>query len=396
MSSTSAARRKILDTLYSLQRRKTVLPTGSNCLLDNHTSFGQSSRARKSLSNKVERDLTTPRSIPHVSKPKVTRYSISTNAVPISLAPFFLRKDLLRLQGPNKVVRAHYDVATYEEYDDYLINDVFRGNHKGIYSIITGQQYTNLSIEKKVEDVSPKSDLVVVLDMDECIIHSQFLTSVRDSENKYRQYEYGRPPSQAFTHDDEPESIIPSSCESFRLCLSDGDHVHVNKRPNLDHFLKQVTSRYETYIFTAAMEVYAAPLLDRLDPDGNMFAGRFYREHCTFEKTLGVYVKDLNNIKLDRSREEINSTNNLEGMVTRFDDKRVVLVDNNPYSFLANPTNGILVSNFYDDAKDDTLQAVIELLSELDSVEDVRPVLDEKFGLQDALKEVTKIQGFWN
>lgn len=122
----------------------------------------------------------------------------------------------------------------------------------------------------------------------------------------------------------------------------------------------------------------------------------FYREHCTFEKTLGVYVKDLNNIKLDRSREEINSTNNLEGMVTRFDDKRVVLVDNNPYSFLANPTNGILVSNFYDDAKDDTLQAVIELLSELDSVEDVRPVLDEKFGLQDALKEVTKIQGFWN
>ncbi len=68
----------------------------------------------------------------------------------------------------------------------------------------------------------------------------------------------------------------------------------------------------------------------------------------------------------------------------------MVLVDNNPYSFIANPQNGILVSNFYDDPKDDTLQAVIELLNELDSVDDVRPVLNEKFGLEDALKEIAR------
>ena len=72
------------------------------------------------------------------------------------------------------------------------------------------------------------------------------------------------------------------------------------------------------------------------------------------------------------------------------DERRVVLVDNNPLSFLPNPSNGILVSSFYDDPKDDTLEAVMELLHELDGSDDVRPILDDKFGLKDALEDVVK------
>ena len=168
------------------------------------------------------------------------------------------------------------------------------------------------------------------------------------------------------------------------------------------------------------MEVYAKPVLDRLDPKWDMFAGRFYREHCTFDPELGVYVKDLGNIKQiqmnGRGHDEhghghghMHGHGHGHGQPTQssqpsqpsqpttiFNDKRVVLVDNNPYSFLANPQNGVLVSNFYDDPKDDTLQAVIELLQELDTVEDVRPVLHGKFGLQDALREVRKSSlGSW-
>lgn len=232
-----------------------------------------------------------------------------------------------------------------------------------------------------------ESDLVVVLDMDECIIHSQFLTLAGDAENSYRQYEEGRPTSSTIEHQEEPECIIPTSCESFRLTLAEGDIVHVNKRPNLDNFLKEVTNRYKTYIFTAALEVYASPLLDTLDPDKNMFAGRFYRENCTYDSSLGVFVKDLNNIvRKGKSNIDADSPEPI------FNEKKVVLVDNNPYSFLANPKNGILVSNFYDDPKDDTLQAVLNLLHELDTVEDVRPILDEKFGLREALKEVSNTQ----
>ena len=72
-----------------------------------------------------------------------------------------------------------------------------------------------------------------------------------------------------------------------------------------------------------------------------------------------------------------------------------MLVDNNPLSFLANPSNGILVSNFYDDPKDATLDAVLELLQELDGEDDVRPVLEERFGLKDALRDVSRNSGAW-
>jgi len=240
---------------------------------------------------------------------------------------------------------------------------------------LNDEEYTfangnNLSHHLDTVDKSPsnkyESDLVVVLDLDECLVHSQFLSS----EVEYRQYE-DRPQAQAFRNDDEPESIFASACESFRMSLPDGDLVHVNKRPNLDTFLQEVTSRYETHIFTAAMEVYASPLLDKLDPARTMFHKKHFRDSCSYMPSHGVYVKDLKS-----------------ALEQQYNRKRVVLVDNNPMSFIANPKNGILVSNFYDDPKDDTLRAVLELLEELEEEDDVRPLLHDKFGLKDALKEV--------
>ena len=49
----------------------------------------------------------------------------------------------------------------------------------------------------------------------------------------------------------------------------------------------------------------------------------------------------------------------------------------------------------YDDPKDATLEAVLELLHELDEAEDVRPVLDSKFGLKDALRDVVRSSNSW-
>lgn len=233
------------------------------------------------------------------------------------------------------------------------------------------------------------SDLIVVLDMDECLIHSRFLS---DQAVDYRQDE-NRPGSAAFG---EEESIIHSACESFRVALPDGDFVQVNKRPNLDLFLREVTSRFETYVFTAAMEVYASPVLDVLDPSGDMFRGRLYREQCTYDEVLNVYTKDLCNVLRHRRALQHADGHGLAGDPGGgfiCDERRVVLVDNNPVSFIPNPSNGILVSNFYDDPKDDTLEACMELLLELDETEDVRPLLDGKFGLKDALEDVAYAGG---
>jgi TFIIF-interacting CTD phosphatase-like protein len=172
-------------------------------------------------------------------------------------------------------------------------------------------------------------------------------------------------------------------------------------------------------------------VLNQLDPTGDMFRGRFYREHCRYDPDLGVYAKDVCDVLRMRQRmirynddddddvgegygmdgygydeaayhdeqrnnhgmnlfSSLYANNNNSSNSTSCDVRRVVLVDNNPLSFLPNPSNGILVSSFYDDPKDDTLEAVMELLHELDESDDVRPILDDRFGLRDALDDVTK------
>ena len=148
-----------------------------------------------------------------------------------------------------------------------------------------GRNLTRRSINQNILEhrrFASKSDLIVVLDMDECLIHSQFL-SMKD--DLYRQKEA------------RPDKISTKTIESFRITLPDGDIVQVNKRPHLDEFLQKVSSRFETHIFTAAMEVYARPVLDKLDPHGTIFSKRFYRNFCTQNTELGCYVKDLEEIR---------------------------------------------------------------------------------------------------
>jgi Dullard-like phosphatase family protein len=203
-----------------------------------------------------------------------------------------------------------------------------------------------------------ESDLVVVLDMDECLIHSQFLQG----------------PGAKFAHQvrrANGTALGECAVDTFDIELPDGELVKVHERPFLHDFLRQVSDKYETHIFTAAMEVYAKPVLKKLDPRGDIFTACWYRESCQLDSSVGAYVKNLGFCWDDEQL------------------KRTVLVDNNPLSFLANPQNGILVSSFYNDHKDTTLPAVMDLLHELDQEEDVRPVLDARFRLRQALDELS-------
>jgi len=234
---------------------------------------------------------------------------------------------------------------------------------------------------EKNEDTNNKtrtyeSDLVVVLDMDECLIHSQFL------EGPGAKYAHQVQQNGSSSSHDDAGSI--KSVDTFNITLPDGEQVLVHERPHLHEFLREVSSKYETHIFTAAMEVYAKPVLKMLDPHGEIFSGIWYRESCQLDSNMGAYVKNLGLF--------CESYDNDEERQQRLN--RTVLVDNNPLSFLANPEHGILVSSFYDDCRDTTLPAVLALLHELEDVQDVRPVLDEKFRLRQALDDISRGRPF--
>jgi hypothetical protein len=119
-----------------------------------------------------------------------------------------------------------------------------------------------------------ESDLVVVLDMDQCLIHSTFFEP------------------------HEPMTPAPDGIDSFTIFSPDGRRapIRVNKRPWVDDFLRAVTSRFETHVFTAATKEYANPILNVLDPTGIMLTKRWYRSSCSYYAKRRAYVKKLTRI----------------------------------------------------------------------------------------------------
>lgn len=136
-------------------------------------------------------------------------------------------------------------------------------------------------------------------------------------------------------------------------------HVTVFERPGLHEFLSQAAEFAELILFTAGLEGYARPLVDRIDSEGR-FSLRLYRP-STVSTEYREHVKDLSCLRRDLSR--------------------VVIIDNNPFSFLLQPLNGIPCLPFSPAQPSDNqlLDVLLPLLKHLALEKDVRPVLHEKF-----------------
>ena len=170
--------------------------------------------------------------------------------------------------------------------------------------------------------------------------------------------------------------------------------VIINKRPGLDDFLQKASQKFNLFAFTASESFYCNPLLDCIDKSC-VFLDRFSRSDCT---KLGdnVFTKDLSKI-MPRMREKYGCTRTSRGVESALSQedaffKRTVLVDNNPFSFVPQPRNGIPVVSWYNDLRDNALQKVIEFLDGIDKLDDVRPFLDQQFHVDATLKRFQAMQ----
>ncbi|CAL9145378.1 uncharacterized protein LOC135629684 [Musa acuminata AAA Group] len=137
------------------------------------------------------------------------------------------------------------------------------------------------------------------------------------------------------------------------------NHVTVFERPGLQEFLQQISEFADLVLFTAGLEDYARPLVDKIDVE-NRFSLRLYRP-ATVSTEYRDHVKDLSCLSKDLSR--------------------TVIVDNNPFSFLLQPLNGIPCVPFsagqpYDEQ---LMGVILPLLKHLSVEKDVRPALYERF-----------------
>ncbi|XVE99762.1 hypothetical protein REPUB_Repub03eG0229000 [Reevesia pubescens] len=138
------------------------------------------------------------------------------------------------------------------------------------------------------------------------------------------------------------------------------NYVTVFERPGLQEFLTQISEFAELVLFTAGLEGYARPLVDRIDAE-NRFSLRLYRP-STISTEYREHVKDLS-------------------CLSNKDLSRTVIVDNNPFSFLLQPVNGIPCIPFSAGQPRDSqlLDVLLPLLKHLSQQKDVRPVLYDRF-----------------
>ena len=124
------------------------------------------------------------------------------------------------------------------------------------------------------------------------------------------------------------------------------DVIDINKRlgkiqlrPGLINFLEIIKEFYEIIIFSSSTKEYVDTILNVIEKKGNnkYFVGKLYREHNI---QIGQkYYKDLSKIGRDLSR--------------------TIIVDNLNNNYKFQKQNGILISSFYGENKED--KALIEL-----------------------------------
>lgn len=157
---------------------------------------------------------------------------------------------------------------------------------------------------------------LLLLDLDETLVHCEFKNNIKMLNHKKHKKRHSKLDIKTFSYCDE----------NYRY------YVDCNFRPNLKDFLEEVSKYYDIGIFTAACKNYANMILDEIDPENKYFMFRLYRHACIPIQDK-LYIKDLRIIK-------------------NIDLSKTVLMDNSLYSFINQPSNGMLVNSFYDDPED--------------------------------------------
>ena len=222
----------------------------------------------------------------------------------------------LKLVSPNKNIEGNYSyyingvAESLKEFIEFDYDSIFESKNKN------NVKYLYYTTPMDIDDL-PKKKLLLI-DLDETLIHSEF----RNKDN-YKALDL-------FTKS--------SKCLSKTFSYSDDNYIYymdVFFRPHLKDFLNEISKHFDLAIFTAAMKGYADTILDFIDPNNELFQFRLYRDAC-IPIQQKLYIKDLRIIK-------------------DYDPMNVLLMDNSLYSFMNQPSNGMLVNSFYTNHKDTQL-----------------------------------------
>lgn len=122
-------------------------------------------------------------------------------------------------------------------------------------------------------------------------------------------------------------------------------------------------------VWTAGVQEYADPILDKIDPEKTLFKKRMYRTECM--KVDQFFIKDLD-IILDREK------------------SNMVIVDNSILSFAFDLGNGVPINSYMGtEDEDKDLLYMVSFLEEAFYQNDMRKACEDAFNLQYLLSTIT-------
>lgn len=173
-----------------------------------------------------------------------------------------------------------------------------------------------------------KSKILLVLDLDETLVHS---VSKKDA------YELTTKPD---------------------FSIMNGDFV-VFKRPGLEEFLTKISKIYDLAIWSSATDDYLAAMLPEITPLGVEYEFIWGRNRCTdrydIEYQHNYHEKHLNKIKSHPL-------------------SQILIVDDSPEKARANYGNWIPIKAFTTDKNDNSLLKLYQYLMSLTNINDVRKI----------------------
>ena len=256
-----------------------------------------------------------------------------------------LEKPELFVVNPNRNIEGNYSyyingvAESLKEFIEFDYDSIFdQKNEENI-------KYLYYNSQMDIEETTKKK--LLLIDLDETLVHSEF----RNKDN-YKALDL-------FTKN--------SKCHSKTFSYSDENYIYyidVFFRPHLKNFLKEVSKYFDLAIFTAAMKCYADIIIDYIDPKNELFQFRLYRDAC-IPLQQRLYIKDLRIIK-------------------DYDPMNVILMDNSLYSFMNQPSNGMLVNSFYTNHKDTQLiSAKNFLINHIFPCDDIRKECEKWYHFTD-------------
>ena len=262
-------------------------------------------------------------------------------------------------------------------YDNYLRITLFHIQKIKKYLSEKSLQ-SHVQNEKNLDEFLEENKKILLLDLDETLIHADFLENPAENEDLKNLYDaiisfytMEEQTNNNLNNNDNTDNNTTDDESKDDSCEKVLNKVGIFLRPKVKEFLQEISQYFFIGIFTASIPEYADAVINYLDPEEKYIKFKLYRNDC-------INVCDMLRVKdLSLLGEE-----NLD---------KIVLLDNNMYSFSAQLSNGILINSFFCDKSDDELSNVRRYLIEyILPSDDVRKVNEQFFGFETILKNFVK------